>query len=292
MPRQYSIGWYFQGVTPINNDIYKTLNLLVMLSRSRKQLFPKLSDEEKAQLIISKQILRDSGLTVPEFNGALSLLGAKGYTWHLVFFDDHLRSQINQFINSSEYVGTIEKFKVLDTREFSDKIKASVSQDFEKILPPGIELDQEEIRSDNVVFTKAFDEGIQIYKKMRSDEIALVILWPFRNIEKLLKRMQSGESFDEIQDSDIWYDWKKYEFHIGKDVISTSYQGKPNVEHYVLEKLENSLDDGVIGYEDIDGHKPESLKSNLQKFIKKHERLKEIFKIRKDRLEFDRQAFN
>jgi hypothetical protein len=282
---------FLLNMTPIENDLYKTLNLLVMLSRSRRQLFPKLSEEEKATLMISKQILHDSGLTIPEFTNCLHLLGEKGYTWHMVFFDDHLRSQIDGFVNGSEYDGLIDKLKALDTPEFSDKLKASVVQDFEKIMPAGSIIDQEMVKSDDITFSQAFDEGIQKYKKMRTEEVALVLLMPFRNIEKLLEKIQSGKSFDEIQDSSIWYDTTKYEFHIGDEIIPTSYQGKPNIEHTVLEKLNECFDDGAIWFDDFSDYKPRALKDALSKFVNRNEGLKQVFTIHSDRLEFAKEAF-
>ncbi len=262
-----------------------------MLSRSRKQFFPKLSEEEKATLTISKQIFSDSGLTIPEFTNTLHLLSEKGYIWHIVFFDDRLRSQIDGFVNGSEYDGLIDKLKALDTPEFSDKLKASVVQDFEKIMPAGTIIDQEMVKSDDITFSQAFDEGIQKYKKMRTEEVALVLLMPFRNIEKLLEKIQSGKSFDEIQDSSIWYDTTKYEFHIGDEIIPTSYQGKPNIEHTVLEKLNECFDDGAIWFDDISDYKPRALKDALAKFVNRNEGLKQVFTIHSDRLEFGKEAF-
>lgn len=282
-------------MTPADNSVYKTLSLLVMLSRSRKQATPNLPEEEKAILTVSKQVLSDSNLILPEFTNALHALSQKGYVWHMVLFDDNLRSQINEFINSPQYKESLDKLAVLDTKEFSEKLKASASQDLKRMLPAGIEIDQEQVDSDELTFTEAFREGIQMYQRLGPDGIALVILMPFRDINKIYSRMGNGEKFSDIRDDGFWYDQVNYNFYIEGESISTAYHNEPTLAHYVIKEFFNNPSLTKVDYEDIaefDVSRGETAYSDaLRKFVKKHPKLKDLFTVRKYTVEFHPEKY-
>lgn len=282
-------------MTIADNKILKTLELLVMLSHSRRQFSHGLTPEQKATLTVSKQLIIDAGLTVPEFTNSVREIAKKGYVWHVVIFDDELRSQIDGFINSDQYSVVLEELKKLDTEETSNKLKQSAVEQLSRMLPHSAELDQKEIDEDHINVSEAFTDGIEAFKKMRPDEIALVILMPFRDINTLLVKMNDGKSFDDIQDDGFWYDQNKYEFHIDSDVISTNYQGKPNLEHYILKEFYNGTNTASVTYEDLaefDVAKgEEAYRDAMRNFIKKNDKLRAIFTPRKYNTEFHPEQY-
>jgi hypothetical protein len=279
-------------MTPADKIIYKTLSLLVMLSRSRKSTTPSLPDNERATLTISKQILFDAGLTVPEFANVLDKLNIKGYTCHTVIYDEYLRSQMNEVMENGQLKSALYEIEVLEKKEgFSDKFKTALKADLSKHLPLGEELDEEQIDTENISLNEVLSKGLSMIQNMRPDEISVVILLPFRDIEALHAKVGNGIKLDDIKDANLWYDPQKYEFHIDGDIVSTSYQYKSNIEHDVLFRMINDFDEGTIWYDDIENRSPRALKDALLKFIDKHNRLKEIFTVHQDRLEFSKEAF-
>lgn len=278
-------------MTPKNRNILDVLNLLTLLFRVRKQAFPKLSDEEKHTLTVTKEHLQGANLSIPVFINTLNILANKGYLTAVSIFEKEYHQKMRDAFVDDNYNLVLEELSKHGLDKLSNEQKIALGQSLEKIAPPQYKLDTDALLKTDISYKDFLDDAKIAFENHTDEDVSKIILFPFRDIDFLLEKMNDGMTFDEVQDSSIWYDSMKYEFHVGDDVIPTSYQGKPNVEHYVLEKLHDCLDDGVIGYEDVDGHKQESLKSNLQKFVKKHKRLRKIFKIRKDRLEFDREAF-
>lgn len=273
-----------------DTKITKTLELLVMLSRSKQHFSHGQSDEEKATLRISRQLISDSQLSVPEFTNALHAIAEKGYLWHVVIFDENLRLQMNEFINSPQYLEIVDKLKELDTKDTSDKLKELVVTDLKKIVPNGTQVNQELVDQDFVKISEAFTEGIESFKQMRPDEVGLVILMPFRNISVLLDKINNGEKFDEIKDDGFYYDQNKFEFHIDADVISTSYRGVPNLEHFVIASFYNNPKLKSVDYEEMVGfdHSKtnEAYQHAMRRFIEKHPSLQRIFTPHKYHTEF------
>ena len=278
-------------MTPANELIYKTLSLLTMLSRSRQQFLPKLSEEEKSTITISKQVLNDAGLTVPQLSNSLQKLNDKGYLQAVTIFDDSLRTEINNTLNSDDYNVALQELKKLETVEFSEKLKLSLREDLKKLVPQGMDMREEKFDMEDITLSNIIERGTQELQKLRPDDMAIVVLMPFRNIEVLHTKIGDGEKFEDIQDSGIWYDPTKFEFHLDGEIIPTHYQGKPNIEHDALLRLVDDFEDGVIYYDDIENRTDRSLKDSLLKFVDKNEKLKDIFIVHYDHLEFSKEAF-
>ena len=89
----------------------------------------------------------------------------------------------------------------------------------------------------------------------------------------------------------------KYIFHIGDDTVSTSYQNKPNKEHFVLSALFNGHDKLIIDYDELpDFDKAKDITKELRSFqdalitfTRKHPKLTKIFIVHKDRLEINKE---
>jgi hypothetical protein len=278
-------------MTPVTNNLYKTLGLLIMLKEQVRVSKEKLSDEEKATLQISRQVLKDSELTIPELVASAKWLDEKGYTKGFVLFDEHLRAKANEELDNISEEQMDKILSALDTPEKIGELKKAMIDSYTPILPPGIEFDLEAVESEDIKFSDIVKEGLSNFKKLRSDQVAVILVLPFRSISRLRKLIGEGIDPQDVKDEGVWYDSTNYGFHIGEEVIETGYRGRPNKEHYVLVKVKDSITEGVVWYDDINDHTPRSLKDALLRFIDNNKRLEDIFTVHSDRLEFSKEAF-
>lgn len=283
-------------MSPRDQKILKTLELLVMLKRSKRQFSNVLTDEQMYTLMISKQFISDAGLTIPEFTNSVEAVSEKGYIFHIVIFDDNLRSQVDEFVNSSQYNEALEKLKELDTEENSNMLKLATQQQFSQFLPSGVEFDQDEIDRDSFKLTDVVEFGINKFKDFQPDDIGFILLMPFRDIETLLTKMNSGKKFDDIQDDGFWYDNSKFEFHIDGEVITTSSRGLPNLSHTVLSLIFNNPPIYKVEYEQMPNFDPskgnEAYRDAMRKFIKKHPKLEIMFSVHLYDTEFNPDSYS
>lgn len=277
-------------MTPGDLKILKTIELLVMLSRSRSLVFNDSTEEEKSILLISRQVLSDSGLTVPELTNSLHELSRKGYIWHMVIFDEHLRSQIDEVIKSDDFQNIMAQIASIDTTEKQMEMKRSALKDLKSLAPANISLDSDDFMNEPLSIVETIETGLNQYSKMRPDEIGIVILMPFRSSEKLLQKMNTGISFDQIRDDGFWYNKAKCIFHIDGIEIDTSYNNKPNLEHFIISSFYEVPDLTEIDYEDMAGFDskkgPEAYQHAMRRFIEKHPSLSKIFTAHKYHTEF------
>lgn len=283
-------------MTPREQSMLKTLNLVVMLARSKKQLTFGLPEEEKYILTITKQNLSDSDLTLPEFTNTLHALAQKGYIWHMVIHDENLRSQINDFKDSEKYDDVVSALKKLDTKELSDKINKESTQGFNSLIPKSIDFDYSDLTKEKLKPSELFNEGMEIFNKMRPDEIGLVLLMPFRDIEVLFNKLNMGKNFDDIQDNGFWYDQNKFQFHIDGKIIETSNRGLPNLSHFVLSSIFTKPNTTKIEYEEMIGFDPlkgnEPYRDAMRKFISKDTKLQQMFSVHLYHTEFNPDKYN
>ena len=161
----------------------------------------------------------------------------------------------------------------------------------EKTAPANIRADREEVMKEDVSMTSLLEEFREAYKGYTPDVVSLIILSPFRSIERLLEQVNAGVSFDDVKDEGVWYESDTHEFHFDDTSISTGYQGKPNKEHFVLQALFNQFEEPRIDYADIPEFDHDNVEKDkkayvdaLARFVKKHPRLSEIFSVHSDGL--------
>lgn len=279
--------------------IFKTLHLLLMLYHSKQQFSIGLPEDQKATLEISRQIILDAGLTIPQFCNALQKLSTKSYTWHFIVYDEDKRKKLDNFLASDKRKKFIEKLREKDTKEISDKLKSAVKADINAQLRHGQKITDEEIEMDEIKLSDEYENSFKIFEKLEPHEIGIVVVMPFRSIERLLKKIEDGATFDQVQDADIWYDSKKYQLHVGKAVFITANRGAPIKAHFALETLFNQSGHSVIDYSDIDSFDSEnrtksskSFADSLRNFIKPNGKLKDIFSVYSDRLEINTKYQN
>jgi hypothetical protein len=261
--------------------------------RSVKHKLPKTSEIEKHTLTVTTENIETTKLSIPVFINSLQPLHDKGYLIAVSIYEKEYHEKIREYATDVKEEEVLKLLKEKGLTEFPLEAKKVFADIVEKMIPTNanVDFDRQSILNEKLTFEEYLNDTRQLRANHKDTDVSIVLLSPFRDINKLLEKMNSGKTFDEIQDSSIWYDSKKYQFHIGKEVVATSYQGKANVEHYILELLPENLKDGVIGFDQVDEYKSVPLRNNLNKFVKKNERLPQIFKVYKDRLEFDKKAF-
>jgi hypothetical protein len=293
MTSKFLCLWFNYHMTPKEQNMLKSLNLLTTLSHSRQQFSNGLSDEEKYTITISRQLLTDSGLTIFELINSVRKLSEKGYTQHYIIYDEHLRSQINEALKKTELEDELKKLEVLDTEEMSDKIKAESIASLNKLAPTGKGLDSDDLKDDFIKISEASRESIKLYKKLRPDEVALIFMLPFRSLNRLLKKMEDGIKFDQVQDTNIWYEPSQLRLHVGESIFTTANRRNPTKVHFIMDRLFNNDEDKLIadyssveGFDDMDGIEKESKKYylSMHNFLKKNGKLREIFENHSDRL--------
>ncbi len=270
------------------NEILKTLEMFKMLSVSQQQFFKSTNAVERATLTITKQLINDAGLTIPEFTNASHILSEQGYIWHLIIFDNRIRQHVAIALDPKISREIIERLE--SSPEYLSNLKLDVLKHFKIALPSGTKLDIEDFFDKEITIKEAALAGIEVLKKWDTKDIATVILMPFKDINRLMNRLKNGEDFDKATKEGFWYNQNTYEFYIDEKIISTSYQGKPNKEHYIL--VEFFIKPGLttFDYEELAnfdkaiGTQP--YRDAMRKFLKKHPNLKRIFTVREYNTEF------
>jgi DNA-binding MarR family transcriptional regulator len=282
---------------PKEQKLLRALELLTMLYDARQQFPRGLSEEEKATLKVTKQLLDDAGLTIPEFTNQLKKLSKRGYLWHFVIFDDVLRAQIDAEIDSKQTAEALTKLEEKDTKELSDKIKAESIASLNKIAPTGKELVASDYEDEFVKISEVSKQGLAVYKSLRPDEMALILVYPFRSLHRLHEKMDAGMKFEEVQDTNIWYDSINHKLHVGTAIFNTGKKGSPTRVHHILNGLfsDKYVPELVIDFTDVqyfegyDGTVKENKRHylSMHNFLKTNGKLRDIFINHSDRLEIN-----
>jgi len=279
-------------VNPKEQNIIDTLNLLLLLFRAKKQSFPQLTEEQQHTLKVTKEHLAIAEISIPVFINTLNTLSEKGYLFAVSIFEDKFHSEIQKVLSDKNYPEILKQLENLDMGVFDRELKQRIADTIEKIKPANLELDRKELMEDeHISFASLISDGVSVLAGHTSNEVAIVTLMPFRSIERLLEKMNAGMKFDEVQDAGIWYDPKNFLFHIDEDTVSTSYQHKPNKEHFALTALLGMISESKIDYTDVpefddaNDNEMRSYRDALKRFVEKHPRLSEIFTVHSDHLE-------
>jgi hypothetical protein len=277
-------------MSPGEKNILDTVNLLVLIFRTQKSISD-LSPEKRHTLRITNEHLNIAGLTIPVFHNTLQELNAKGYIFALTVFEQKYQPEILKFLDEAEYKRISDKLRATDTTELDNVLKQASLQILKEHLPANIHVSEEDLSAEDVSTASLLDYAREGLKGYSPDIISIVVLSPFRSIEQLLFKLNSGTPFTEIKDAGVWYDPDGYEFHFDDTSVSTAYQGKPNKEHFALMALFGQFEENRIDYTDIpeinsdhvDSEK-KSYRDALNRFIEKHPRLSEIFSVHADHL--------
>ena len=249
-------------------------------------MYPKLSEELKHTLKITKENLASADLTIPVFINTLAELTRKGYLTALSVFEDKYHPEILKFLDDAEYAKTLKELEKIDTSAFIEKYKMAIADSLQETAPANVQGIREEILSEEIDIKTLLDTSREALQGYTPEVVSTVVLSPFRDIERLLEKMNDGIAFEAVKDAGIWYDSIAHELHIDDTTISTSYQNKPTKAHFALQALFKQFGEPQIDYVDIpefdldhmDTEK-KSYRDSLNRLLKKHPRLKELFTV-------------
>jgi hypothetical protein len=278
-------------MTPRDENVLKVLNILTTLFHSRKQKIPKLSKEEQHILIVTEEHIAKENITIFTFLNTLRVLNEMGYLMATGIFENEYHEKIRDAFKDENYNFAQAELSKINNGKLTTEQKEVLANEIKRMLPPGEIFDQEAFDREDITYKELFDPAKLLLENHKDDEVAIVTLMPFRDIDRLFEKMNAGQGLDEIQDTSNWYDGHNCVFHLGTKTVSAMYHGKANVEHDILKRIKECLHDGVVWYEDVSEHKPTSLRRRLIDFVNKDEELKNIFTVYSDRLEFDKEAF-
>jgi|GEM_PF-2690322 len=278
-------------MTPREQNILDTLNLLVLVYRSQKSTFPKLSEEQHHTLKITKDHLVSGNLNTAIFINTLHDLNKSGYLYALSVFEDKYHAEVMRLLDDTEFSKISNELEKFDSTDLMEKVKSGLADALIKNAPANIRIDRTEVMKEDLTLSDLLESAREIHKGYTPNMVSTVILSPFRSIERLLEKMNEGTSFDAVKDAGIWYDPLAFELHIDDTTISTAYQSKPTKAHFALQALFAQFGESQIDYFDIPefdlDHKETEKKSyrdTLNRLLKKHPRLSELFNVHTDHL--------
>jgi hypothetical protein len=279
-------------MTPRDQNILNTLNLLVLVFRAQKQTYPALDEEQQHTLKITYEHIKIAGLTVPVFLNTLTELNAKGYLFALSVFEEKFQPEIQKFLDDETYSKILDEVAKHDTSELVEKFKVAGVAILQENLPANISIPPEEFLNEELDMKMILDSAREVMKGYTPDVLATVILSPFRGVERLLEKMNTGMSFENVKDAGVWYDSVAYELHFDESTISTAYQGKPSKAHFALQALFGEFGNTTIYYDDIPesewqkgaGTENKAYRDALNRLLKKHPRLTDLFTVHADHL--------
>ncbi len=277
-------------MTPREQNILAVLNVLRLLFHARKQV-PHLKDEEQHTLRITYEHINLSALTVPVFLNTLTQLDSKGYLVGFYVFEQKAHPEIQKFLADENYEKVLNELANLDTTDFVEALNLAGTDMIEKTIPANIFIPKEVFLENDMNIKDVLDAARDAIKGNPPEVVATIVLSPFRSIERLLEKMNNGISFEDVKDAGIWYDPERYEFHFDDQTVSVGYQNKPNKEHFALKALFNQFSENRIDYTDIPEFEQNKMKAEkisykdaLNRFVKKHPRLSQIFSVHADHL--------
>lgn len=290
--------WFNFNMTPKEENLIATLNLLLLLYRAQKLSLLAVTEEQKHTLKVTKEHIALAGLTVPVFVNTIEILGKKGYLMAVSIFEEKLHAGMQEFYGTDQYQELIEVLKEKGNNSINTKARESIADAFEKIMPANVEFDREGFMKEEITLGDMLIGAKPLFDNHSSNDVSTIILMPFRSIERLLEKMNDGMKFDEVQDAGIWYQPEKYLFHIGEEEpISTFYNSKPTRAHFALAALMCKSEETRIDYVDIpefDDTKSKEIekkayRDSLNGFIDKHHKLRDIFTAHSDHLEIHKE---
>lgn len=276
-----------------DKNILDTLNLLALLLRARIQNNSALTEEQQHTLSVTQEHLTKAQISVPLFLNTLQTLGDKGYLIAVSTFEDDFRKQIGEALTEENFDKLLTEVERTDTGAVVQKIQEVARAYIDKIAPSNFKPDWSAEPLEEMTFASMLSDGREAMVNSSPDTVSTVIILPFRSIERLLEKINSGMSFNEVQDAGIWYDASKYEFHFHEQVLNTANRGTPTTAHFILDALFSKTDETVIDYADVaefDADR-DSVKENkkhadaMRHFVSKHSVVYDVFKIYSDRVE-------
>lgn len=273
-------------MSPRDENIRKTASLL-SLHFQQKQLFTKPKTVERYTLHIKKEHIFDAGLTIPDFLLSADVLAEKGYLLCARLVDENNRNILKIFIDNPSQFPEINIVKEkLNQPDKLQKLHDTVMSSFKNVRPKSLDMDFREDEKPDYTIDDLLNDGIKGIGTDLNDLVCVVIIMPFRDVERVYNKMQSGLTFDQVKDPGLWYEADKCTLHFEDTEMVLEHQNKPNKSHYALmslfDKKEHYLD-----YVDIPQFDPikdktiekKTFSDSLRGLVKKHPDLEQVFTI-------------
>lgn len=277
-------------MNPHEKTLLLVLDLLTMLHRSRTQQNPKLPEEEQIILIITKEHIALTGLTVPTFINTLNKIGHKGYLFAFSIYEKKYHSLFREFQTPQfrkKFIAAIESDQKNKIPK-SENIK--IGDPFLKLVPDKFKADASEALNEDLTYSQLLQDSQAIFKDHNEKVVSYVILSPYRKIEKLLSKLEVGDKFEDIQDQEIWYNFILNTFHYNGGALDI---GKTKRAKEVFKALFSQDRPSVIFFDEVPESSQDAFNKKEQKayydsingFLSKDLKLKKIFSLHQDRLE-------
>lgn len=273
-------------MSPKDQNILKTVSLL-LLHFQQNQLLTKPKTEERYTLHIIKEHVVDAGLTIPDFLLSADVLAEKGYLFCARLVDENNRNILKQFIDNPAHFPELNLIKEkLNQPDKLQSLHTGIIDAFKKFKPKSLDFDFQKNERPDYTIDDLIGDGMKGVGKDMTNLVAVIILMPFRDIERVYNKIQSGLTFDEVKDPGLWYEADKCTLHFEDTEIILEYQNKPNKSHYALmalfDKNDHSLD--YVDIPQFDHLKNKTIEKrtftdSLRGLLKKHPELEPVFTI-------------
>ena len=277
-------------MNPRQQNLQSTLNLLVLLFRSRQQTIPPLPDEQQHLLIVTKEHIQTTNLDIPVFINTLNLIGRKGYFFALSIFEEKYHPQFREFQTPQFYNKFIKSIESNEKNTLSKEQKEKLYEPFLKLVPKKLNHDFQELINEDLTVSTLLTESKEVIGGHSSEVVSYILLFPYRKIDSLLSRLENGESFEGIQDQEIWFEVITNSFHYNNGAIDV---GKTKRAKEVFKALFSQDTPTCVYFDEIPESSQDSFNKKEQKayydslnrFLLKDLKLKQIFELYQDRFE-------
>ena len=204
-----------------DTTIHQVAILLQLVQSSRIQTNPELSKEQHGILIVTKEHIALSGLTIPVFIKTIEQLATAGYLQALSIFENKWHQQLIDLQRPDTFAHVLSQF------ESSDKNKWTGSQKTKRIKPLMQQLVpqkyhaefQEYIATEDIAYSTLLQSFQDEVGDHQPDDICIIVLSPFRHLARLIKKLEDEVRFEDIKDPDIWYDSYSRTLHYFNDSL-------------------------------------------------------------------------
>lgn len=237
-------------MSPKDQNILETLNILTLSYRSQKTCLLPLSEEQRHTLFITKENVEGTKISIPTFINTLETLATSGYLSYTPMHEQKFHDEFKSFIDSPLYSDAINQIKSSQTEEATLELKSGIATIFENTIPKDYSYDKDGLMAEPLGIADLFVQGLNVMKGKPEQTIAVVILMPFRSIDRLLSKMNDGIKFDHVKDPGLWYDSQNFILHFEEDSIHTKYN-KLSYVHFAMQSLFNNEEITELYYAEI-----------------------------------------
>jgi hypothetical protein len=259
-------------------DIKFTLNQLIVLHRQQQVFKNVWTAEQLNTLQIKKEHVIDAGLTIPIFLNTLEEIAKKGYLSNTPIIDQKHRNQLADVKAGKHQTEITDLLLKVDTIETQEKLKAGIAKIFRNTLPHDYEFNEAGFMASEINIEDLMTAGMEAFTDT-TDLVAVVVIMPFRSIERLLSKMNEGIAFNEVKDPGLWHDASSYTLFFNDQKYLTKYRNDPIKAHFVFQVLFSKPTETLDFNSIPDAESNKVYFDSLSHFIEKHPDLEPIFAI-------------